>query len=528
MKRIRITTNHRLAGILLVSLLGTLLTVGVSIFQLRSTIAQDRDVQTKSVVETALGVVKYFGSLEEQGTLTRAQAQQQAIAALKAFRYNDDEYFWINDMGPRMIMHPMKPELDGTDLSQTKDPAGVHLFQEFVRVVQASGAGFVAYEWPKPGKDAPQPKTSYVAGYSPWGWVLGSGVYTDDVAAAATQRGLQLTLVLLPMGLLVAGLSFVVIQSVLRPLRRNVNLARDTLENFDLAFRFPVSAANDEIDQLNAALNDTLARIGGIVDGVTETARGLDRQAANLVDASRDMDASARQTADQAGSVVTVMSQVTQYVETLSAGTDETGASIGAIAKAAARVAGAAVVAAQTTNQTVVRLGDSSREINEVVKAITSIAEQTNLLALNATIEAARAGEAGKGFSVVASEVKELAQESASATDDITRRVSAMQADVEGAVAAIADISGVISQISDYQTAIAAAVEEQTATTQEMNRGVASTADDGRSAASSAETMEALAQITLNRVAGVNAAAEELVQMASRLNVMVADYTRSA
>jgi len=184
---------------------------------------------------------------------------------------------------------------------------------------------------------------------------------------------------------------------------------------------------------------------------------------------------SAEATSAQAGIAAAAAEQVTRNVQTVSAGSEELGASIREIAQNAndaAQVASEAVEVAEATNRTVSKLGESSVEIGNVVKVITTIAEQTNLLALNATIEAARAGDAGKGFAVVASEVKDLAQETAKATEDISRRVAAIQTDTTNAVAAIGEISRIIARINDYQVTIASAVEEQTATTSEMNRNV--------------------------------------------------------
>ena len=218
---------------------------------------------------------------------------------------------------------------------------------------------------------------------------------------------------------------------------------------------------------------------------------------------------------------------VSENVQTVAAGTEEMSASIREIAQnaeSAARVAADAVRLAQETNDTVSKLGDSSAEIGQVVKVITSIAQQTNLLALNATIEAARAGEAGKGFAVVANEVKELAKETAKATDDISRRIDAIQADSRDAVSAIEGIGSIIAQIDDIQGTIASAVEEQTATTNEMARNVA---DASVGAVDIAESIDGVAQRSQSNVDGareIQGAAQDLARMASELQTLVEGF----
>ena len=220
--------------------------------------------------------------------------------------------------------------------------------------------------------------------------------------------------------------------------------------------------------------------------------------------------------------------QVSRNVQTVATGSEEMGASIREIAhnaNEAARVASDAVGVAESTNATVTKLGESSAEIATVVKVITSIAEQTNLLALNATIEAARAGEAGKGFAVVANEVKELAQETARATEDISRRVAAIQADTGSAVGAIGEITEVIARINDFQVTIASAVEEQTATTNEMNRNVAEAATGSGEIAANIAGVAAAAGTTTEGVADSQRAATELARMSAELQTLVNRFT---
>lgn len=264
-----------------------------------------------------------------------------------------------------------------------------------------------------------------------------------------------------------------------------------------------------------------------LIKQVAQTATTLSSAAEELSAVSRQMSSNAEETATQANVVSAASEQVSRNVQTVAAGTEQMGASIREIAKSvneAARVAVSAVKMAESTNQTVAKLGTSSAEIGKVIKVITSIAQQTNLLALNATIEAARAGEAGKGFAVVANEVKELAKQTAKATEDISQKIDAIQTDTNGAVQAIGQIGGVISQINDISSTIASAVEEQTATTGEMARNVSEAAKGSSEIAGNITGVATAAQETTTGASDTQKAAQELSKLASGLQQLVAGF----
>jgi methyl-accepting chemotaxis protein len=257
-----------------------------------------------------------------------------------------------------------------------------------------------------------------------------------------------------------------------------------------------------------------------ILDAVNENANMLGSSAEELTAVSTQMASNASETSAQANVVSAASEQVSKNVQTVATGVEEMNAAIRDIAKNAtesARVAEQAVTAAETANSTISKLDESSSEIGKVIKVITSIAEQTNLLALNATIEAARAGEAGKGFAVVANEVKELAKETARATEDISRRIEAIQTDTRGAVDSIQQISQVIATISDISNTIASAVEEQTATATEMSRNVGEAAKGTAEIAQNITTVAQTAQSTTQGASNSQQAASELARMASEL-----------
>jgi methyl-accepting chemotaxis protein len=305
--------------------------------------------------------------------------------------------------------------------------------------------------------------------------------YGADTMKASRASANRSIVVLAVVALAGSALSLFGAILVARRIVRNVQVVRGALISLaegDLTTSVDVTT-QDEIGDMAAALNEAQGNLPQILTAVVDSANESVRENTLLSAASAQVSAAIVATSEQAAVVAEAANEVSSNVQTVAAGSEQMSASIREIAQnaqEAATVARGAAQTAEAANVTVTRLGDSSREIGDVIKAITSIAEQTNLLALNATIEAARAGEAGKGFAVVASEVKELAAESARAAEDVSRRVEAIQGDTNSAVDAINEISEVISSINNYQLTIASAVEEQTATTNEMSRSAAEAA----------------------------------------------------
>lgn len=326
-------------------------------------------------------------------------------------------------------------------------------------------------------------------------------------------------------GAVAVAVCVLVTRSVVRPVARAVD-ALETIAQGRLDVRLD-DGARDEVGRLGRALDTTAASVGAVLSDLDRTAVELAEGSERLARVARDMSASATESHTQVGVVSTGADQVSQHVQSVAAGTDQMSASIREIAQqatSAAGVATSAVEAADVTTRTVARLGESSREIGDVVKVISTIAGQTNLLALNATIEAARAGEAGKGFAVVASEVKALSQETARATDDIGRRIEAIQADTRDAVAAIAEISAVIDRINDSQVTIAAAVEEQTATTDEMSRSVQEAATGAAGIAEHVVGVARTASGTQDAAGTTQRTAAELAELSGRVRALVGGF----
>ncbi|HVY31996.1 MAG TPA: methyl-accepting chemotaxis protein [Polyangiaceae bacterium] len=286
--------------------------------------------------------------------------------------------------------------------------------------------------------------------------------------------------------------------------------------------------SDDAIGHVGKSLGLFLGNMRKSIGGIAGNSTTLGAASEELSSVAKEMAENAGKTSSQASVVSAAVEQVNRNIQTVATGTEEMSASIREIAKNAsdaARVATSAVKAAETTNAIVSKLGESSADIGKVIKVITSIAQQTNLLALNATIEAARAGEAGKGFAVVANEVKELAKETAKATEDISQKIETIQGDTRSAVGAIGQIGSIINQINDIQNTIASAVEEQTATTNEISRNVADAARGSSEIAQNITGVAHAAQGTSSGAGDTERASAELARMASELQRLVAQFT---
>ncbi|MGF1646304.1 MAG: methyl-accepting chemotaxis protein [Kineosporiaceae bacterium] len=418
------------------------------------------------------------------------------------------------------------PELVGL-LNQTTDE--VEAYQEVMTRLDALADQGRLEEWEQLRNAEGRPLVEAAAA----GLVELSDLAQESADESASDAQAQFETVRVALGsTLVVGLAvavavgFAVARSITRPLAQ-VQRVAEGLAQGDLTRTSGVTS-RDEVGTTAAALDEALASLRELMSTVVGSADAVAASSEELSATSTQIAASAEATSVQSGVVSSAAEGVSGHVQTVAAGAEQMGASIREIASSAsdaAQVAARAVTVAERANATVSKLGESSTEIGNVVKVITSIAEQTNLLALNATIEAARAGEAGKGFAVVANEVKELAQGTAKATDDIGQRVEAIQEDTRAAVAAIGEISEIIASINDYQTTIAGAVEEQAATTGEMSRSVAEAAGGAGEIAQNVIGVASAADSTTQVLAQARAAIDELSRMAAELRATVARFS---
>ncbi len=432
-----------------------------------------RQSATKAQVETAMGVIEWAHGLETSGKAKREEAQGIARAAVGALRYSGKEYFWINDMHPKVVMHPIKPELDGKDATGIKDPNGKALFVAFVDMVRKEKAGFVPYLWPKPGESEPVEKISYVKGFEPWGWVLGSGIYLDDLQAQMRAQLLQIVGVVVVLAGSMLVLSYGVAHSIVDGLSAARTVA-NRMAAGDLNHRF-TPGRTDDIGELMNAMRDMVKNFRHTVGSVQTGARGVELTAAEIASGNNNLSARTEKQASALEQTATSMARLNSAVQQNASNAQQANE----LARGASTVAVQGGEVVGRVVETMKGINESSKKIADIISVIDGIAFQTNILALNAAVEAARAGEQGRGFAVVASEVRSLAQRSADAAKEIKALISASVERVEQGTALVDqagstmdEVVAAIRRVTDIMGEISAASAEQSAGVAEVGHAV--------------------------------------------------------
>ncbi|MEH3087242.1 MAG: methyl-accepting chemotaxis protein [Xylophilus ampelinus] len=467
----------RRLGVLIGSMLvGLAALTAVFLVSERRLIMEERSAGVQQNVESAHSLIAAFQKQAAQGKLTDAEARRLALEAVKAMRYGNNEYFFVLDSAPKMVMHPIRPELDGKDLADNKDPSGKRLFIEMVRVVGAAGQGAVPYLWAKPGSEQPVPKVSFVKGFAPWDWIVGSGVYVDTVDTYFRQRALAFGAGALLLSALLFGIGMLIARSLVRELGGEPADAKriaGRMAGGDLSVALALRPG-DESSLLHSmrSMRDSIA---GIVGEVRNGSDAIAAASGQIATGNHDLSA---RTEQQASALQQTAASMEEFTSTVKQNADNAhqASQLAATASEVA-VRGGAVVSEAV--DTMGRVNASSRRIVDIIGVIDGIAFQTNILALNAAVEAARAGEQGRGFAVVAGEVRSLAQRSATAAkeikgliDDSVRNVGKGTQLVDQAGATMEEMVQSVKRVSDIVAEIAAASHEQSLGIDQINQAI--------------------------------------------------------
>jgi methyl-accepting chemotaxis protein len=532
------------------SVLGMAAIAAVGLSALWNNLLQDRKTKLQDLVLETRQVLELDYQASKQAGLSEADAVERGRKLLHTLRFGKDDYFYAIDPKGFIPAHP-NPKVEGQQMYDTKDSDGVFLIRKQIEAA-ANGGGFAFYRFPRVSGGDPIPKMSYDVEFKPFNWILGGGVYLDDVStifwAQAVQMGVMASLALLVVG----GVFWLVGRSIVSPIKA-MTLAMRNIAAGETRTVIPALDRSDEVgamaqsvkvfrdnmieaerlrgeqdimkSQADSERKSLLARMADEFErGVRASLDSLSGAASEMQTTSRSMSSTAIEASQQATSVAAVAEQASANVQTVAASTEELSSSVSEIGRQVTQstsIAGQAVAEANRTNVTVQGLSAAAQKIGDVVKLISDIASQTNLLALNATIEAARAGEAGRGFAVVANEVKSLASQTAKATDEISAQVGAMQDATTQAVQAIEGIGRTIGSINEITSAISTAVEQQGTATQEIARNVQEAALGTGQVSSNITAVNHAAEKTGSASNNVLASAEQLSKQAATLRADV-------
>jgi methyl-accepting chemotaxis protein len=522
----------------------------------------EKDVKerNKFLVETAHSMIDGLQKDVADNKLTKDDAQSQAKIFLRKARYeNGKQYFWINGTNGQAIMHPMLPELETQDISQTKKNV-YDLFMSFAKAVEKNPDGIeFDYMWPKPGMDKTLlfPKSSYIMAIPEWGWIVGTGVYVDELKnKAMVLFYYEMGFVAVFAFILIVGTYFSV-RLLSKPMQQLANNMND-LAGGNLNVDVPHRNRKDEVGMIAKAFSvfkdnaieksnleksqielqkkaelekkeamHSLARsfeerTSGIIMSLSESADQLSGSAKKMKDDSEENVATSH-------SVAQAINEANQNVQTVAAATEELSVSSQEIARQISGVAeksNRSSQEAEKTNAEILKLNEMANSIGDVVSAIKGIAEQTNLLALNATIEAARAGEAGKGFAVVADEVKKLATETANKTTEIDERVALIQQAIRNTVTAVHSILEDVKDIDHATSTVASAVEEQNAATSEIGRNISEASGGTQIVAQNISDVLRNSENTVKSAASVLSASDKLSIISESLQSQVESFLK--
>ncbi|WP_280757391.1 methyl-accepting chemotaxis protein [Polaromonas sp. CG_23.6] len=483
----------------------------VNIFQNKSQRFEERQIALKFATDVGMSTVKEYAALVSSGALQLEEAQNQALARLKAMRYGKDGYYTVINSHPAVVMHPIKTELVGKDATDFKDANGQYFYRNVANIAKGAGEGWIEYVWPKPGHADQKkvfPKGAYVLTYKPWDWTFITGLYLDDLSDAFIQDLWNAIILLGAIGIALSGIILLVVRSIEKSIGGEPDYAAGIAGSIaagDLAVDVK-TRPGDSSSLLFAmkTMRDSLSKVVGEVRQGTDTIATASSQIA-----AGNLDLSSR-TEQQASSLEETAASMEELTSTVKQNADNARQAN----QLAASASGVAVKGGQVVAQVVDTMGAinaSSKKIVDIIGVIDGIAFQTNILALNAAVEAARAGEQGRGFAVVAAEVRNLAQRSAAAAKEIKTLIGDSVDKVEEGSQQVAqagrtmdEIVDSVKRVTDIMAEITAASQEQTQGIEQINQAITQMDQVTQQNAALVEEAAAAAQSLQEQAAGLS------------------------